>query len=89
MNNHIISALVATILYAVVKFFRMRFVEKENKPLKDLISDSCIVFLVTFIGLFATEHLGSIDGVSQALGIQAGGAESSSAAKAFTGKPNF
>jgi len=89
MNNYIISALVATILYAVVKFFQMRFVEKENKPLKELISDSCIVFLVTFVGLFATEHLGSIDGVSQALGIQGGGGEASSAAKAFTGKPNF
>ena len=89
MNNYIISALVATILYAVVKFFQMRFVEKENKPLKELISDSCIVFLVTFVGLFATEHLGSIDGVSQALGIQGGGGEASSAAKAFIGKPNF
>ena len=48
MNGLLISAIVITVLYTVVKFFQMRFIDKENKPLKELISDSCIVFLVTF-----------------------------------------
>ena len=87
MNGLLISALIVTILYTVVKFFQMRFVDKENKPLKDLISDSCIVFLVTFAGLFTTEQLGSLDGLSQAFGIQNGG--ESAQVKAFTGKANF
>ena len=88
MNGYLISSLIATILYTVVKFFQMRLVDKENKPLKQLISDSCIVFLATFVGLFATEQLGSVDGISQALGIQKGGEEKSQV-KAFAGKPNF
>ena len=89
MNGFLISALIATILYTVVKFFQMRFVDKKNKPLKDLISDSCIVFLVTFVGLFATEQLGSVDGISQAFGIQGGVSAETSQVKAFTGKANF
>ena len=88
MNGLLISALIATILYTVVKFFQMRFVDKENKPLKDLISDSCIVFLVTFVSLFATEQLGSVDGISQAFGMHGGGTDVSQV-KAFTGKANF
>ncbi len=86
MNGLLITALIITILYTVVKFFQMRFIDKENKPLKDLISDSCIVFLVTFAGLFTTEQLGSLDGLSQALGIQR---NEQSQVKAFIGKANF
>jgi hypothetical protein len=90
MNGFLISALIATILYSVVKFFQMRFVNKENKPLKELISDSCIVFLVTLVGLFASDHIGSVDGISQALGMQSGGGGGdSSYVKAFVGKANF
>lgn len=88
MNTYIISALITTLLYTVVKFFQMRFVEKENKPLKELISDSCIVLLVTFIGLFATEQLGSVEGLSHVFGVQGGG-DNSTQTKAFTSKPNF
>ena len=54
MNGLLISAIVITVLYTVVKFFQMRFIDKENKPLKELISDSCIVFLVTFAGMLGT-----------------------------------
>ena len=88
MNGFLISAFIATILYSIVKFFQMRFVDKENRPLKDLVSDSCVVFLATFMGLFATDHIGSVDGISQVFGIQSGGNESSQV-KAFVGKANF
>ena len=87
MNGLLISAIIITVLYTVVKFFQMRFIDKENKPLKELISDSCIVFLVTFAGMFATEQLGSIDGFSHAFGLQS--SSESSQVKAFTGKANF
>ena len=91
MNEFLISALIATILYSIVKFFQMRFVDKENRPLKEIISDSCIVFLVTLVGLFASDHIGSIDGVSQAFGMQGGGTAGGdpSHVKAFVGKANF
>ena len=87
MNGLLITALITTTLYTVVKFFQMRFVDKENRPLKELISDSCVVFLATFVSLFATEQLGSVDGISQAFGLRGGG--ESSQVKAFTGKANF
>lgn len=88
MNAYIITASIVTVIYAIVKFFQMRFVDKENRPLKELISESCIVFLSTCTGLFAAGYLGSIGGICNVFGDQFGG-DSSNQAKAFTGKPNF
>jgi hypothetical protein len=88
MNAYIISAVIVTVIYAIVKFLQMRFVDKENRPLKELISDSCIVFLSSCAGLFAAGYLGSIGGICNVFGVQIGG-ESSNPAKAFIGRPNF
>ena len=88
MNFILVSAITTTFLYGIVKFLQMRFITKENRPFKELVSDSCIVFLVTFAGLYAPEQLGAVDGVSEAFGIQ-NGVESGTHIKAFTGKATF
>jgi len=35
----------------------MRFIEKENKPLKLLIRDTILVYLSTLLGLFTIDQL--------------------------------
>ena len=52
MNNYILTSLIISIIYFVCKFVEMRFILKENKPLKNLVMDTLLVFLssvVTFI----------------------------------------
>ena len=40
-----------------VKFVEMRFVEKENKPLKLLIRDTILVYLCSVSGFFIMDQL--------------------------------
>jgi len=89
MNTIIISSCIVALLYSIIRFFQMRVVEKENRPLKELVSDTCIVFLSTFGGLFIVDQLGAVDGLSHALGVSGGGGSSSGGTQAFTSKPNF
>jgi hypothetical protein len=44
--------------FLLFKFIEMRFVLKENKPLKILIRDTLIVYLSVLLGSFVMEQLG-------------------------------
>ena len=63
MNVYIVSASITAMLYAAVKFFQMRFVEKEARPVKELVGDSCVVLLATFCRLDACRPAGVERGV--------------------------
>jgi len=56
----------------------MRFIEKENKPIKLLVRDTLVVYFSVLIGNFVLEQLKPA--------IQAGGA---SAPAVFTDTPDF
>ena len=45
MNIPLLSSFIITIIFFIIKFLEMRFINKENKPLKTLIMDSLIVFI--------------------------------------------
>jgi hypothetical protein len=57
MNNIFIIATVISIIYFIVKFIEMRFVEKESKPLKLLIRDALLVYFSVVSGYFILEQL--------------------------------
>jgi hypothetical protein len=57
MDNIFIVAAVISITYLIAKFIEMRFVEKENKPLKLLIRDSLLVYFSVVIANFILEQL--------------------------------
>ena len=62
MTNNFLFAFILGIIYLLFKFIDMRYIKKENKPLKDLILDSSIVFissLITFL-LFDQFNLSEI-----------------------------
>jgi len=44
MSNIFMNATLISIIFLIIKFFEMRFIEKENKPLKLLIRDTLVVF---------------------------------------------
>ena len=69
------SGLVVAIMYVIFRFIEMRFVLKENKPLKVLFRDTIIVYLSTVSGLFVLDQFATNVGKS--------------APKVFTDIPNF
>ena len=57
---------VAAFLFLLIKFIEMRFIEKENKPLKVILKDSIIVFIATFVGILAIRQFPNISDEGQA-----------------------
>jgi hypothetical protein len=85
MNNVFLVSGIISVVFFISKFIEMRFVEKENKPLKFLIRDSLLVYFSCIFGLFVIEQLTPamkdvVDGTAE-LG--------ASVPLAFTDAPNF
>jgi len=57
MNNIFIVAAIISITFIISKFLEMRFIEKENKPLKFLIRDALLVYFSVIIANFILEQL--------------------------------
>jgi hypothetical protein len=57
MDSIFMIAAVVAIIFFVMKFIEMRFIEKENKPLKLLIRDSLLVYVSVVSGYFILEQL--------------------------------
>ena len=49
MEKIIIFALLSSILFCLLKFLEMKYLEKEFKPLKVIIRDALIVFVSSFV----------------------------------------
>ena len=56
MNNQVLTAAIVSFIFFLIKFFEMRFIIKENKPLKVLVTDSLIVFISTTLTLFLLQQ---------------------------------
>lgn len=59
--NKVLSSSLISIIYLIVKFLEMRFVSKENKPLKNLVLDGLIVFIASIITSFIFEQFDITD----------------------------
>ena len=80
MTNTFIVAGIISIVYFLVKFTEMRFVDKESKPLKLLIRDSLLVYFSVIASDFI---IGQINPIMN--GIKGG----SNATPIFTDNPGF
>ena len=49
MKNIFVVAAIVSISFFIVKFLEMRYIEKENKPLKLLIRDTLLVYFSVII----------------------------------------
>jgi len=81
-----ITGLVIAVVYFLLKFMEMRFVEPENqKPMKVLIRDSIMVCISAVVGMFVLtqfDQLGSLGGSS-------GGGGGGAAPAVFVDTPGF
>jgi len=57
MENIFIIASLIAFFYIILKFIEMRFIEKNNKPLKVLIKDALVVYLCVVLGNFIVEQI--------------------------------
>ena len=75
MQNSIFLIGLAVSLLPTFKFIEMRFVLKENKPLKLLARDTLLVYLSVLLGNFIIAQMGGLD--------------ISKAPEVFTNSPDF
>ncbi len=79
MNNIFIISLVISIIFLIFKFLEMRFIDKENKPVKFLIRDTLIVYVCVTVGNLLLQQLEPILETSIL----------NATPSAFTDNPNF
>jgi hypothetical protein len=57
MSNIFFIAAFISIIFLIIKFIEMRFIDKESKPLKLLIRDALLVFFSIVFGNFILDQL--------------------------------
>lgn len=57
MDKIFVVAGIISVTYLIFKFIEMRFIEKENKPLKVLLRDTLLVYFSVVSGIFVFEQL--------------------------------
>ena len=79
MSSLVITSAIISLIYFFIKFFEMRFILKENKPLKQLVIDTLIVFIAATSTILLLEqfNLGELIGSSKEI------------PGAFINKPDF
>jgi len=67
MSNLVITSGIISVIYFLIKFFEMRFILKENKPLKQLVIDTLIVFIAATSSILLLEqfNLGELIGATK------------------------
>jgi hypothetical protein len=87
MDSIVSIVLTTTVFYIVVKIIEMKFIQKEMRPMKELMRDSAVVALSCGVAVFSVMTLnkpvgGFIDAITEKTAIPA-------AANVFTGDPGF
>ena len=59
-NSIFFIAMAISVAYLIFKFIEMRFILKENKPLKVLARDTLIVYLSVLLGNFVMQQLTTV-----------------------------
>ena len=84
MNDILSVSVFTSVIYLIVRFINMNFVEKEPQPVKELFKDGLFVFISVNLGFFILSQVTSFS--------LSGGDLSASPGKsveAFTGDPEF
>lgn len=81
MDNIFIIASIISVVYFIVKFIEMRYIEKESRPLKHLIRDTLVVYFSVICGHFILQQVKPM--------IQSGGSEGATVTPVFTDNPEF
>ena len=77
--NYVLNSVIVSVVFFIFKFIEMRFINKEARPIKDLVKDTLVVFIASMISGYLMDQfkLGSlIDNVKEI-------------PKVFTNEPGF
>jgi hypothetical protein len=77
MDSIFVNAFIISIIFLIVKFLEMRFIDKESKPFKFLIRDALVVYISVVAGHFLLKQINPV--------LHHGG----DIPKAFTDNPDF
>ena len=93
MDNIFLVAAIISVIFFIVKFIEMRFIEKENKPLKYLIRDSLLVYFSVLTGYFVVQQVQPMIEGTMKGGLGSGSSSSpgsgSPTVAVFTDNPGF
>lgn len=56
MNQTILIAVVTSVIFFLIKFIKMRFIDRESEPIKEVVKESGYVFLSALLGGFLMEQ---------------------------------
>ena len=83
----VIVGIVVSVVYFLLKFMEMRFVDPENqKPVKVLVRDSIMVCISAVLGVFVLNQFENIGGIG---GGGSGGSGGGGAPAVFVDTPGF
>lgn len=57
MEKVFVISILVTVLFCIVKFIEMKYLDKETKPLKVVVRDAIIVFVSSIAATFSFFHL--------------------------------
>ena len=57
-QGNLVTASVIAVVFAISKFIEIRFIQKEELAMKNLIRDTVMVYISSVIGLFVLEQVG-------------------------------
>ena len=83
MTSSFWNAFIISLVYFIAKFMEMRFIIKENKPLKILVRDTFIVYFSVIIGELLLDQMNTI------IQFGGGGEGGSKTIPVFTDDPKF
>ena len=86
----VIVGIVVSVVYFLLKFMEMRFVDPENqKPVKVLVRDSIMVCISAVLGVFVLNQFENIGGIGGGGGGGGGGGSGGGAPAVFVDTPGF
>ena len=86
----VIVGIVVSVVYFLLKFMEMRFVDPENqKPVKVLVRDSIMVCISAVLGVFVLNQFENIGSIGGGGGGGSGGGGSGGAPAVFVDTPGF
>lgn len=83
MNDILSVSVFTSVIYLIVRFINMNFVEKDPQPVKELFKDALFVFISVNLGFFILSQVTSFS-------LSGGdGAVPGKSVDAFVGEPGF
>ena len=79
IENNFLIAILVSVVFLICKFIEIRFISKEDKPIKNVIIDMIIIYFSIVAGLF----------IMQQLNLGASNISGGTSTQAFTNNPDF